>query len=322
MLISASWVPRAIQVAAALRVGEILADGPLAIGEIARRCSSDPEALARLLRVLAAQEIVEEINEHVFGPTVLSDHLHYIDHPGSGEESSSTWSGLLDAVQSGRPAWEVVHGSGFFERVARDPEQERNWNDWNTITARAWLPSIIEGLELEGHETLVDIGGGQGNFLAEILPRFPQCRGVLLDLPSVVAGANEVFTRRGIAERCQVVPADAFERVPSDADVYLFCRVLFNWDRARRLVLLRTCRAATRSDSRLLIVEMVMPERGDPARKLRVAFDLNLWVSWGGTIPTRAEWDALLHEAGFEIRRVSEPASPVSPWQVIEAVPT
>jgi len=322
MLISASWLARAVQVAAKLKLGEILTNGPLGIDEIARRSSTNRIALQRMLRFLAEHEIVQEVEDGVFGPTILADHLRYIDHPGSGDDSWSTWGGMLEALRTGRPAFEVVHGGGFFERLTKDPEQERNWNDWNTVTARAWLPPIVDALQLKGDETVIDVGGGQGNLLAELLHRLPGCRGVLLDLQSVVSGAEHVLAERGVAGRCQIVAGDAFRKVPRDGDVYVLCRVLFNWDRPHRLQLLQRCREAMPPNARLLIVELTMPPRGDPARKFRVGMDLNLWLSWGGSIQTGAEWEALLSGVGFALRHVSEPVSPVFAWQVIEALPT
>lgn len=135
-------------------------------------------------------------------------------------------------MRKGRPAFETVHGSGFFEHLATDPHRERNGNDWNTVTAKAWLPPVIEALEL-----------------------------------------------------------------------------------------LRRCREAMKPGARLLIVEQMMPERGDPARRYRALTELNLWLGWGGSIPERSEWESLLANAGFSLRRASEPVSPVFAWQVIEAAP-
>jgi hypothetical protein len=320
-LVSASYLARAVQVAARLGIGEILVGGPLGIAELARRSGTHPDSLQRLLRFLSSCEIVEELEHGVFGRTLLSDHLRFLDHPGSGEESWAAWGGLLDAVRTGRSAFETVHGSGFFEYLAHEPELDRNWNDWNTVTARAWLPPVVDALGLQGTETVVDVGGGQGNLLAELLERLPGCRGVLVDLPSVVAGATPLLEERGVLPRCEIAPGDAFQQVPRGGDAYVLCRVLFNWDRERRLTLLRRCRQAMEADARLLIVELTMPEHGEPGRRTRAATDLNLWIGWGGSIPTRAEWASLLSDGGFLLRRVSDPVSPVFAWQVLEAAP-
>ena len=136
-LLSAAYLPRAIQVAARLGLGRILSRGPASVAEIARRAAADPAALAKLLRLLAENGIGRELDDGRFASTDLSDHLHLIDHAGSGDEIWHTWSGLLGALRSGKPPFEEVHGAGFFEVVAREADRQANWNDWNTITGRA-----------------------------------------------------------------------------------------------------------------------------------------------------------------------------------------
>jgi hypothetical protein len=320
-LLSGAYVPRAIQVAARLGLGRILTRDPASVAEIASHAAVDPTALTRLLRLLAEHGIGRECEDGRFASTNLSDHLHLVDHAGSGDEVWHTWGALPEALRSGRAPFEEIHGATFFEVIARNPQREANWNDWNTITAQAWLPPVVDALELRGTETVLDVGGGQGNLLVEILTRFEGCRGVLVDLPTVVSGAGAVLESRGIRDRCEIVGGDAFAQVPSGGDVYALSRVLFNWDRDGRLRLLRTCRQAMRATSRLLVVEMMMPEPGDPARKRLAAFDLHLWLTWGGAIPTRDEWISLFSDGGFVLVRVSEPAMPAFPWRVLEAAP-
>jgi len=320
-LLSAAYLPRAIQVAARLRLGHILGRHPASVAEIASQVGADPTALAKLLRLLAENGIGCELDDGRFASTDLSDHLHLIDHAGSGDEIWHTWSALLGAVRSGKPPFEEVHGAGFFEVVARDAERQANWNDWNTVTGASWLPPIVDALELRGTETIVDVGGGQGNLLVEILSRFDGCQGILVDLPSVVAGAPAMLASRGVSARCEIVGDDAFAQVPKGGDVYSLCRVLFNWSRERRVRLLQSCGEAMGATGRLLVVEMMMPEPGDRARKRLAAMDLHLWLTWGGSIPTRDEWNALLSDGGFELVRVSEPPTPAFPWRVFEGAP-
>lgn len=91
--------------------------------------------------------------------------------------------------------------------------------------------------------------------------------------------------------------------------------------RERRVRLLQSCGEAMGGTGRLLVVEMMMPEPGDRARKRLAVLDLNLWLTWGGSIPTRDEWNALFSEGGFELVRVSEPPTPAFPWRVFEGTP-
>ena len=320
-MLTGGFLPRAIQVAARLGLGHILRKGSANVAELARKTGSDPIALAKVLRLLAENDIVLELEDGSFGPTPLSDQLHLVDHPLFGEEDWQAWGGLMDAVRTGKPAFESVHGASVYQTIVRDPAREANWNEWNTVTAASWLPSLIDALHLSGTERVVDVGGGQGTLLVEILNRFPGCQGILLDLASVVVSAPAILQQHGVSGRCKVTAGDAFVSVPPGGDAYTLCRILFNWDRKKRVQLLRNCRAAMRPGSRLCVVEMVMPEKGDPMRKRLAGIDLDIWLTWGSNIPTLSEWESLFTDSGFSLVRVSEPPTTALPWRVLEGSP-
>jgi len=104
--------------------------------------------------------------------------------------------------------------------------------------------------------------------------------------------------------------------VPAGGDVYLLSRVLLNCGDANALCLVRACRKAMGPKSRLLVIETLMPERGDPRRRAMAAHDLNLLVLWGGRHRTRGEVEALLGAAGLALVSVrDDPAG----WSILEA---
>ncbi|MGD2115068.1 MAG: methyltransferase [Acidobacteriota bacterium] len=323
-LAGAYQVSRAVQVAARLGLGGLVAGGPRTVTELARETGSDRRALRKLLRFLADLRVVEEHPGDAYGPTSLSDRLDRIDNLMLGEESWSAWGALPEALRTGRPVFREIYGASFFEYAAAHPEQGRRWHDEQTRTARWLAPSVAEGLGRSGSETVVDVGGGDGTLLAEILRRAPGCRGVLLDLPEAVAPAGEVLRRNGVAERCRVVAGDAFDEVPA-GDVLLLCRVLFNWSDERALTLLGRCRDALEPDGRLVIVEILMPDAGEPRAPGIAAADLHHFLLWGGSYRTRDQIERLLEDSGFA---VPSPPVPIGPgaeaatvWRRLEARP-
>ena len=115
---------------------------------------------------------------------------------------------------------------------------------------------------------LVDVGGGKGTLLAEILQRHPHLHGVLLETPQVAAGARSVLDAVD-ADRWEVVAGDFFERVPDGADCYLMANVLHDWDDSRSIDILSNCRRSMSTGGRVLIVERLIPEDGgDPIHLL------------------------------------------------------
>jgi SAM-dependent methyltransferase len=161
----------------------------------------------------------------------------------------------------------------------------------------------------------VDVGGGQGTLLAALLAANPTARGVLFDLPVVVAGSDPVLA--SVAPRCDVVPGDFFNAVPPGADTYVLKLVLHDWDDARAARILRNIRDVIIPGGHLIIIETVMP----PGNEYHHAkfLDMNMLVlTEGGRERTEEEYRILLGEAGFTLARVISTASPLS---VVEAIP-
>ena len=154
-----------------------------------------------------------------------------------------------------------------------------------------------------------------GELLATVLKAHPQLRGVLLDLPHVVAEAEPVLAARGVRERCRVVGGDFFVDVPAGGDVLLLKQVLHDWDDAQATRLLLQCQRALPSGGTLLAVEMVLPADNTPSPVQ--AMDLNMLVMLGGRERTANEYATLFAAAGFELKSVTQTHSP---FCVIEAV--
>jgi O-methyltransferase domain len=103
---------------------------------------------------------------------------------------------------------------------------------------------------------IVDAGGATGNLLATILSRFRKPRGILFDLPHVVADAPALIQTRGLTDRIRIEAGNFFENVPGGGDAYLFSHIIHDWKDAECLTILGNCRRVMKPDIRLLIVEM------------------------------------------------------------------
>jgi hypothetical protein len=318
-MISGFRLPRALQVAARLDLGRRLEEHPRPASELAAELGLDPPLFQRFMCFLAENGIFAEREDGVFGGTELSRHLHLVDSLFLGDEGWALWTALPDALRTGRPVFESVHGLPFFEYAAQHPDRNANWKEWNTITAGPWLQPAVRALKLKGSETLVDVGGGQGNFLAEVLSANLGCKGVLYDLPEVVDTAREYLASRGVADRCTIVAGSAFDSVPGGGDVYLISRVLFNWDDEHARLMLKNTAAAMSERSRVFVIEILMPERGDRLRGWMAGNDLYLFLQFGSRHRTRDEMQELFDDAGLAVLHVGRAAPPRGiPWDVIE----
>jgi len=140
----------------------------------------------------------------------------------------------------------------------------------------------------------------------------------VVDLPLCRDGALRLFEKAGIADRCEFEALDMFEAVPPGADAYIIKSVIHDWDDEKSVAILRSCRKAMRQGSRLLIVEVVVPDRPgtSPLDHMIAGTDLNMMVVTGGRERTESEYRALADAAGLTVARIVPTPAAMS---VIEA---
>jgi hypothetical protein len=177
--------------------------------------------------------------------------------------------------------------------------------------------AVVAAYDFSSVGKLADIAGGHGSLLAAILRANPHLKGLLFDVPQVIAGAQSHLDREGVSARCELASGDFFQSVPSGADAYLMKHIIHDWDDARAIAILRNCHRAMPETGKLLLVEMVVPPGNEPHfGKIQ---DLEMMLSPGGLERTAEEFRELFAAAGFELTRIIPTASPMS---VIEGVKT
>jgi O-methyltransferase domain len=162
----------------------------------------------------------------------------------------------------------------------------------------------------------VDVGGGQGILLVEILRRHHHLEGVLFDLPATAARANAVLDGSDLADRCHVEAGDFFTRVPEGADCYILANVLHDWNDTQATLILHNCRGAMARHGKVLIVERRIPECDNDAIPALLS-DINMLVITGGRERTDTEYSELLNAAGLRLGGIAPAAFP---YCVIEGI--
>jgi hypothetical protein len=175
---------------------------------------------------------------------------------------------------------------------------------------------IVAAYDFANARRLIDIAGGHGALLCEVLKAHPGVSGALFDRAAVVAGAPPRFQQAGVADRCSFVAGDFFTSVPSGFDTYVLKSIIHDWDDERALKILHNCRRAMTHDAKLLLVEHIIPLNNEPT--VGKIWDMTMLVITGGLERTQAEHEALLRSAGFRINAIAPTAGGAS---VIEAVP-
>lgn len=321
------WVPQAIYAAAALGIPDELAAGAKHSDELAGAIGAHPGSTHRLLRALALLELCTETANGSFELTPLGECLRS-DSPDSvrswallmgGKGVWKAWGRLVDCVRTGEHAWKL-EGTDAFDAMQADPEEAEIFNQAMLELTKRTAVNVADAYDFSGLREIVDVGGGYGTLVAEILAAHPRMHGVVFDLPHARDGAERLLEEKQLAGRTEFVAGDFFAAVPAGADAYLLKSVIHDWDDERSLEILRNCRAAMLENARLLLIEPLAPERvgSSPLDGIIVGSDLTMLVNTGGRERTEAEYRELLEAAGLRVARIL--ATP-SAMRVIEALP-
>ncbi|TWG07824.1 methyltransferase [Saccharopolyspora dendranthemae] len=298
--------PFAIRAAVTLRLPELIAEGGAEIGSLATATGAHRESLERLLRHLVRIGLFAQTGEGAYELTALSRQLlaedgrwlkDWLVLDGPGARMDMAFSGMLHSVRTGASAYETVHGTPFWDDYQRNDDLRRFFGD--VMAAYAWQTGPVLAAEFDWApvNSVIDVGGGQGALLSEIVRVNPHLAGEVLDLPAVATEADRFLAEAGVTDKAEFVPGSFFDPLPEGRDVYLVSRVLTDWNDENAVRILRRCAEAA-GDGRVVIVEVLA---GDDHAKQNTSFDLQSLVLLGGQERSVADFEVLAAEAGLKV---------------------
>ena len=323
-LVAGCFVSQAVYVAAKLGIADLVADGPKTAEYLSEKTGTDERSLYRVLRALSSAGAFTEDGKKAFANTPMTETLRS-DHPRStrdltiwiGEEPHwRVYGDLMYSVKTGKPAWDKVLGEPVFPYLFEtNKELGEIFNRAMTSYSHQGIHGVLSAYDFSNAGTIADVAGGHGHLLAAVLRKYPQARGVLFDLPPVLAGAPKMFESYGVKDRVELVEGDFFSRVPVKADVYLLKHIIHDWYEDKCEQILRNIREVMPDDGKILIVEAVIPEDNNP--HMGKIIDLEMLLSPGGVERTSSEFKTLLEDSGLKLNRIIETPSPMG---IVEAV--
>jgi len=312
---SAFWQSRALYVAARLDIATVLGDERLDADEIATRVAAEPDAAYRLLRMLAAIGVFEEVSPRVFANNRLSAPLRE-DNPNSvramilmhnAEEMSRPWYEQLErAVRDGGVPFALAHGEELFDYMDGHPEFDALFSRAMDTVETLSGDSFAQDFDWGRFERVIDVGGSTGSKSLAILKRHPHLNALVVDRAQVVRDAERHW-KHGIGREAPALLArlsfqagNLFKSVPkatSDKDIYLLSAVLHCFDDEHCVKALRNLVVACGgTGARIALLELVMVEsRADLAG---AAIDMQMFMGTRGRERTLAEWSRLFDRSG------------------------
>ena len=297
------WTAQIISAIAQLGVPDRLAKGAASAAELARDCDADPDALYRLLRAASTLNLCADAGGKRFALTPLGETLRS-GVPGSLRDFVIAetarghwlpWGRLADAVRRGGSTVSATLGFPDAWTYYGDNTDERMTFARGMSNLSAMVSQDVARVYAPGDaKRIVDVGGSEGILLRGLLERAPEARGVLFDREDVVANVAPI-------DRVEIVPGDFLTEVPPGGDLYLLKSILHDWPDDKCEVILKNCAKAAVPGTRLLVVEMLLPEEGPSP----VTFmDMNMLVMLGGRERTAGEYTELLRRCGWAVEQV------------------
>jgi 2,7-dihydroxy-5-methyl-1-naphthoate 7-O-methyltransferase len=299
--------PMALRVAATLRLADLIAEGETTVDDLAARSDTNRDALGRLLRYLTSIGIVTKTGDS-FSLTELGDALRSTN-PDSPVESldvngivgriTLANAHLLEAIKTGDAAYPLQFGHAFWEDLAKDPELgavfNRHMSAGDTTDA-------VGAYDWGSARHVVDVGGGDGRLLTDILRAHPDVRGTLVELPGPADAARERFSEEGVSSRTSVMRGSFFDPLPSGADVYILSNIIHDWNDEKAAMILRRCAEAAGNVGAVVVFQGILDSPDDLGM---AEWDLFMLVCCGGKQRTLEEFQALGETVGLKMVRTA-----------------
>jgi len=301
--------PWCVHVAATLRIADHIAAGITDIDDLAAAAGCDAGVLHNVLAHLVGKGLFEETAPGRFALNEVAQELLDpaqrlgLDLEGIGGRFAHAWGTLLTYVRTGKPAYREIFGLPFWEDLDAHPEIAASFD---ALIGPVGHSAPTPEFQITGGwtpvRTVVDVGGGTGALLAEILRARPELRGTLVDFPRTVARSGEIFQAAGVADRVTAIGQSFFDPLPAGADLYLLKKVLNNWPDREATAILSRCAEATHPTGRIIVLGSVSPD--DAPRQLVMEM-----VLLGGKQRTVSEFRKLVRAARLEVSAAGQQRS-------------
>jgi demethylspheroidene O-methyltransferase len=308
-----------------LGLPDFFAVRPRTLGEIAAHCALPIEETQRLLKAAMALKLVQPRSAGRFGNGTMGAPLigntaitRMVEH------NTLLYKDLTDPVallRNNSNSNRSVLGHFPYTSVANPEHFNRSVvQEYSSLMADTVEPlarDVLDVFPLAGYKSYLDVGGGEGSFLAAVGERYPKMALNLFDLPAVVEGAKARLGAPGLLDRTTLLGGNFHsDPLPTGIEVISLVRVLLDHDDNSVRGLLKKVRASLAPRGIVLIVE---PFAGVPGAEVvgDAYFGLYLRAMGRGRARSIAELRTLLSDAGFRDSRVIKTRYPVYAGMIV-----
>ncbi|RJE19621.1 o-methyltransferase [Aspergillus sclerotialis] len=245
-------------------------------------------------------------------------------------EASKKWP---DSSAPNETAYNVAFDTNlpFFDHLATLPIRTKQFAGYMknvTNSEGTAIRHLLNGFNWAGLGTahVVDVGGSTGNSSIALAQVFPNLRFTVQDLPGNVTegAASLAHYESSISSRIEFRNHDFFQPQPViGADVFLLRMILHDWATPEAMKILRNLLPALRGNSRVLIMDTVLPPPGSlPSTQERMlrARDMTMQQVFNSMERDLQDWEALLAMADERLELVNVVHPSGSVMSILEVV--
>jgi O-methyltransferase domain/Dimerisation domain len=323
-------VSQIVRAFAEFAIADELARAPMTADEIAQRCSCSFDGMSRLLRAGIPLGLVTVDDKSRFHATPLLRTLER-NQPGSlwglgvmlaSPGTWQPWGNLVEAVRTGEKQTLRTLGCDLWQHYVASPAEGDAFIHAMAAISSGVGAELARAIDTRSVLVATDIGGSSGALLQSLMAENPKLRGIVFDLPEVIAAASNAVLPDDMQARLSFKAGDFFQAVP-EADIHLLKHVLHDWNNEDCIRILRNCRRALRSGGRIVVMELAVGEVNDLAgtpHTRSTLQDLNMLVMLGARERTLTQYSALFAAAGLRIARTVSVPALLGPTTIMETV--
>lgn len=296
----------ALSAAVKLGIPDLIVDHPMDAEELGRELNADGQSVHRLMRTLSSVGVFREGSDGRFcataasallqrsAPSTLRDAVLMITQDIFWKPTGD----FEDVVLTGRNGMERIFGKPFFDYLSENKKAGAIFHRGMSSLSDMENEILAKSYDFTNFPTIVDVGGGHGGFLIEILKTAPRSRGVNYDHAHVLreARVNE------LPGRWDCVEGDFFKAVPAGGDAYVLKRIIHDWTDETCVTILRNIRQAMKPGGRVLVADTVIPTGNEPHGGK--VLDMLMMASLEGRERTQAEFAELFRQSGLQLSRI------------------
>ena len=292
-----------------LNIFDILYNTKMTRKELSEKVNGDSETLNILIDALIVNGLLEE-NKNMIECTNAGKRLAGQEEGSlkdlaifTGRECMPAWLKISDAIKNHSYPFKELNQGDFFKDIKDSDRSESFVKMMGSVSRNIDLSAYLKNYNPNKKIKIVDIGGGSGEIISKFLEYFTNAKGLIMDLGHVKDKAESKLKEENLIDRCDFKEGSFFESYDVDADIFILSRILHDWGNKECESILNNIKKNMNYNSRLLIIEKVMPDVVEKKNAALFNMALHIWAICGGRERNQNQYNELIKSSGMTVEK-------------------